>query len=260
MTRSIRALGLSSLALGLVLCNEHHEHHANGTPGQPQVDGVSGAVAKEDHKPAIHEKVLAQFDSKVETKEFKFNFKTDKESGVKRPTVELVLPVPSIEGIVHILENATEFPKQYELLRDAIYEVIADQARGIVNDNEAVTQENFPLNQVTWEAIANMPKAERRGGGISKEVWEEFGKDYIEVMPAATGKPVEKVALASKILVGKLNQVKTNKAVLAAMKEFLGIYINVTPNAETFLPCVEFLKDKAEKLINAEDVDLIDAL
>lgn len=257
MTRSIRALGISSLAIGAVLFNEHHEHHANSTSGQPTVEG---AVQDTSHKPAIHEKVLAQFDSKIETKEFKFNFKTDKESGVKRPTVELILPVPSIEGIVHILENATEFPKQYELLRDAIYEVIADQARGLVNDNEAITQDNFPLDKVTWEAIANMPKAERRGGGISKEVWEEFGKDYIEVMPAATGKAVEKVALAAKILVGKLNQVKTNKAVLAAMKEFLGIYINVTPNAETFLPCVEFLKDKAEKLINAEDVDLIDAL
>lgn len=230
-----------------------------------QETGLTGAqeVAAETQVPVdqseLHRKIVAQFDAKVDTKDFKFNFKTDK-TGVKRPTVDLKLPVPSVEGIIYILEHATDEPKQFELLMDAVYEVISDQARSMVNENEAINQDNFPLAKVTWDAIANMPRAERRGGGIGKETWEEFAADYIEVMPAATNKTAEQVGNAAKLLVAKFNPVKTNKPVITALKDYLGIYVNVSPNAETYLPCVEFLKEKAEKLLNVSDEDMLASL
>ena len=57
----------------------------------------------------------------------------------------------------------------------------------------------FPIDKLSWDFISNMPKAQRSGGGIAKEVWEEFGKDYISVMPDVTGKKVEQVTKAAKL-------------------------------------------------------------
>lgn len=204
-----------------------------------------------------HAQIKAKFDSSVDIKPFKYYFRKD-ELGNKRPTVELLLPVPSVEGIVGILEGGDE--KQLSLLLDAVAAVIDDQARSIVQDKEDISQDNFPFDQLGWEYIANLPKAERRGGGISKETWDEFAKDYIAVMPAATGKNADQVALAAKLLTGKFNAVKTNKPVIKALQGQLGIYTTVSPNVETFTACVEFLNNKAEALINADETAFLDLL
>lgn len=211
-------------------------------------------------KTELHNTIVARFNNLVDTKEFKFSFKTDKETGVKRPTVELRLPVLSVEGIVDILQNGDSRPKELELLLEILGDAVYEQARSIVNDDEAISQENFPLDKVTWEAIANMPKAERRGGGISKETWEEFAKDYIEVMPGATGKKPEQVGLAAKLLLAKFNPVKTQKPVITMLQGQLGIYVTTSQNAEQFSDCVEFLTKKAETLLNADPAALLEAL
>lgn len=213
--------------------------------------------AAEQQATALHNEIVARFDNKVDTKEFKFSFKTDKETGFKRPTVELRLPVLSVEGIVDILENGNERPKELELLLEVLADSVYNQARTIVNDNESISQENFPLDQVTWSFIANMPKAERRGGGISKETWEEFAKDYTEVMPGATGKKPEQVGLAAKLLTLKFAPVKTQKPVIQMLQSQLGIYVNVSQKVEEFAECIEFLNKKAETLLNMTDEDLL---
>lgn len=205
----------------------------------------------------------ANFNKLIDMVEAKFHFKktVDEASGVesKRPTVELKLPVPSVEGIMEILTKENN-EKELDLLRDAINDVVFQRAREIVNEKEDISQENFPFEEVLWEKIANLPKAERRGGGISKETWEEFAKDYIAVMPAATNKPVEKVSLAAKVFLNKFNAVKTDKKVLALLKQQLGIYVTSSPRAEEFVDCVDFLDKKAQALIEADSSNLLDAL
>lgn len=202
--------------------------------------------------------IQANFDNKVDVKEFKFHFKTvkDKDSGIetKRPTIELKLPIPSIEGIIAILEAGG---KQLELLQSAVADIIVAQARSILGDNETITADNFPLDQCLWEFIANMPEAEKRGRGIPKEVWEEFAADYIEVMPAITGKTAEQVALAAKLFLNKFQQVKTNKPVIGKLREQLAIYANNSKQAENFTDCIKFLDDKANDLMEADESALL---
>lgn len=204
----------------------------------------------------------ANFNKFIDMVEAKFHFKkTTDEAGneTKRPTVELKLPVPSVEGIMDILTKEGN-EKELDLLRDAINDVVFQRARELVNDNEAISQENFPFEEVLWEKIANLPKAERRGGGISKETWEDFAKDYIAVMPGATGKAQDKVALAAKVFLNKFNAVKTDKKVLALLKAQLAIYITASPKADEFVECVDFLDKKAQALIEADSSNLLDAL
>jgi len=197
--------------------------------------------------------VQANFDKFNDSKEYKFHFKKDS-LGNKRETVELNLPVPSVEGVIRILETGG---KQLDLLLAAVGDVIASQARSILNENEAMIASNFPLEQCSWEAIANMPEAEKRGRGIPKETWEEFAADYLSVMPGITGKTEEQITLAAKLLVNKFNSVKTNKPVVKKLKEQLAIYTTGSPNAEQFSDCIKFLDEKADALLAADEAAML---
>lgn len=231
----------------------------NQTAGTTEVNETQNAEALAQAKEARHAAIKANFNNQVDVKEFKFHFKKVKDEATglesKRPTVELSLPIPSFEGIVAILESGNE--KQQSLLLEAVQSIVLDRAREIVNEKEDISQDNFPLEQLSWESISNLPKAERRGGGISKETWDEFVKDYIAVMPSVTGKNAEQVGNAAKILLNKFQAVKTNKPVISLLKTQIGIYINNTPNAEAFQECYEFLVNKADTLLAADEAALL---
>jgi hypothetical protein len=202
------------------------------------------------------ETITANFDNKVDMKDVKFSFRTVKDEATgletKRATIETKIPVPSIEGIIEILEKGG---KGLELLQEAVADIVFQRAREILADDEKLTE--VPLDQLGWEVIANLPQAERKGRGIPKEIWEEFAKDYVAVMPAVTGKTAEQVGNAAKILLNKFAQVKTNKPVISLLKAQLALYLNSSQNAEQFQGCVEFLINKAEALLNADEAALL---
>lgn len=206
----------------------------------------------------IQNPINANYNKFVDEKEVKFNFRTTKDEATglesKRPSVELKLPVPSVEGVIAILESGG---KGLELLLEAVGEVVVSRAREIVSDKEDISAANFPYPELLWETIANLPKAERKGRGIPKEVWEDFSKDYITTMPAVTGKSAEQIGNAAKILLNKFAAVKANKPILALLKGQLGMYLNSSPNAEQFSDCVEFLLQKAETLLNTDEEELL---
>ena len=197
--------------------------------------------------------VTANFDKTVDVKDFSFHFKKDK-LGNKRPSVELKLPVPSVEGIVAILEKGG---KELELLQDAMYDVIRSQAAALVSDDEKASQANFDISKTLWAAIANMPKADRRSSSIDTAVWEAFAKDYIEVMPSVTGKSVEAITNATVVYLKKFSMVKTNKDVLGMLKTQLSLYVEHSKNAEEYADILELLTAKADSYLNANDLELL---
>lgn len=214
-------------------------------------------------QPAALKEIKANFDALIDIVPVKFNFKKtadtedefgNKIEGTKRPSLELDLPVLSVEGIIKVMEVGG---KELELLREAVNDVIVARARQIINDDEAITADSFPYAQLTWEAIANLPKAERRGGGISKETWAGFVADYIAIMPAAANKKIEAVQRAAKVFEKKFADVKTDKPVLKLLRDQLTIYINHSPNVEQFEECVSFLVNKANTLIEADSSNLL---
>ena len=198
------------------------------------------------------------FDNTVDRVPVKFNFRKvkDEATGIetKRPTLELELPLITVEGIVKEFEKGG---KSLDYIVEVMRDAIIGRARELINDNESITQETFPFAELAWEKIANLPKAERRGGGIPKEMWEEFAKDYVAVMPGATGKTADQIANAAKILLNKFQSCKTNKPVLKLLKDQIGIYANTSGNAETFSDCIQFLVEKADTFLNMSDADLL---
>lgn len=207
---------------------------------------------------SLLENIKVNHDFNVNVKPVNFNFKksVDKETNIEtiRNSVQLAMPYPSIEGIIAILETGG---KELELLQEAMEEVINKAARDLLYEDLTLTAATFPVEKVSWDAISKMPKAQRRGGGIAKEVWEGFAQDYTEVMPEVTGKTVEQVANAAKILANKLAQVKTNEPVLQLLVGQLAVYAENSPNIEEYQECVEFLLNKADAFLNVSEEELL---
>lgn len=219
------------------------------------------AAAAEAARTELHGKIKANFNNLVDVSETNFHFRkvTDEATKIatKRPTVTVPVPAPSVEGIVAILETGG---KGLDLLLEAVRDVIIEQAREFINGDEKLTADNFPYDKLSWEYIANLPKAARRGSGISKDTWDEFSEDYVSVMPAITGKTKESVELAAKVFTSKFQNAKTNKPVLKLLQDQLGIYANATTRGEEMAPVIEWLSNKLDTLIKTDETSLLAAL
>lgn len=214
---------------------------------------------------ALSESIVADFDFSVNPKLSKFNFKKskDKETGIitEREAVELVLPYVSVQGIIDIIEGKHleegQANKGLELLVDVMEDTVNAAARDLLYEDYNLNAGTFPVDKVSWEFIANIPKVARRGGGIPKEVWEAFAEDYTAIMPDITGKTIDAVSNAAKCLSAKLTSCRTNKPVLNLLVEQLAIYAENTENLEEYQDCVAFLLNKADTFLNTSDADLL---
>jgi len=206
--------------------------------------------------------VAVNFDNKLDYKQVKFGFReqTDKDTGVKtkRASVDLAkLPVPSVEGIVAILESGNE--KAMTLLLEAVQDVVVSRARDVINENEAITSDNFDYSVLDWNVIANLEKEDRRSA-IPKEVWDDFAADYITVITSVSNSTKEQAAVAAKIFVGKFNAIKNKKDVIGKLKLRLSMYLEHTTKASDFAEIVEMLFKRADALIAAKEVNLEESL
>ena len=184
--------------------------------------------------------------------EMKFRFKKDK-MGNQRPTVELKnVPVPNENYVITILEKGG---KELKLLLEMMAGTVRNTAATIVSDDEKITAENFPMEKVSWEAIANQERAER--ATISQETWEAFAKEYLEIMPALTGKTPDQLGNAIQVYLKKFAIVKTNKPVLSKLRDQLTIFVENTKNGEDFADILELLQGKLELYLNSNDVELL---
>lgn len=195
------------------------------------------------------DQITPNSDVLLDQKEFNFRFKKDK-LGNQRQPVTLTLPVPSVEGIVAILEKGG---KGLELLLDVVADTIRSAAASFVSEDEKISQATFPVDKILWDAIANAPRAERKS--IAPELWEAFAADYIEVMPAVTSKSVEVVTNATLVYLKKFSIVKTNKSVLTKLADQLALYVEHSPRASEFTEIIELLNSKLETYLQADEIE-----
>lgn len=206
---------------------------------------------------ATQVELAANHNPLVDTKEFTFGFRKvkDEETGVetKRESITAKLAIPSYEGIVEIIKAGGP---GLDLLRQAVEDVITGYARQVVNDDGSITTDNFPMDKISWDIIANLPESERRGRGIAKETWEEFIKSYITHMPAILGKTVDNVKKQASILAQKFQPLKNHEQKNDLLPHFINaltMYANSVPEAEQYGACLEFLVKKAEAFMNADN-------
>lgn len=186
-------------------------------------------------------------------REFAFRFKKDK-MGNQRPSIKLKAPVPTANGIAKILTEGDA--KQFELLQDACADIVRDVLASYVSENETISQESLDLNKLFWQAIANMPKEDRRSSTIPEELWTGFVADYIAVMPGLTGKSQDACKNATEVYVRKFAPWKSQKNILAKLKEQLALYMS-QPSAEQFTDILELLVRRVDTYLAADDLAAI---
>jgi hypothetical protein len=94
-----------------------NETNAQNVSAETPADSDSNAIAIPmqvdvpeggDELAAVAEHIVANYDSSVNAKPISFHFKTikDEDTGTetKRDSIELVLPIPSVDGIIAILQ------------------------------------------------------------------------------------------------------------------------------------------------------------
>lgn len=213
-------------------------------------------VATAEANSAEAGETVAASDAPIVMTESKFFFKKDKELGTeRRPTVTLQLPFLTLSGL---LEKLTD-EKVQKFVLDTVNEQVVKAAREQVADDEKPvnSQEQLDLSKLDLTYLANLPPTERRGGGIAKEVWKEFAEDYVQVMTTKAGKTAEQAGNAAKLLLAKFQPIKTNKPVLTKVREMLAFWFANTENKEDFAECFEFLDQKADTLLKADEAALL---
>jgi hypothetical protein len=257
---------MSKALLASLLGTTILRQQADAATGAASAEGtaavVAGAGANGAEQPASAASVdpAAALNTEFEhpiviNKEASFHFKKD-ELGVKRPTIKLTYPVPTLEGVVRALKDE----KQREYILDILAEQVKIAVRAQINDNDEnknFGQNDLDISKLTIEALANLPKAERTGGGISKETWEQWAKDYMEVMPAVAGRNAEQIGNAVKLLLAKFQPVKTQKPVINFLKEQLSLWATSTQRLEEFVECYDFLIQKADTLLSKDEAELL---
>lgn len=184
------------------------------------------------------------------------------------PPLELDIPLLTLDDIIAMIngtpqvvdgvETQVRDEKQIKLLVEAVNAPILEQAREQVNDPDSeVRTKGLNLSVITFEHIANLPPAQRRGAGISDEKWDAFILDYVDVMQHH-GKSEDKAKAGAKLLRQKYQPVKSNKKVIAALKDNLQVWFTNTSdeNKEEFQDVYENLVGKADELL-AKDEDAI---
>jgi hypothetical protein len=198
-------------------------------------------------------------------KETKFTFKKQvakDELGqeVKRPPVVVNLPIPTFPGLLQHMEDA----KVQQFILDLVEGAIVDQAKAQISpgegEKEVSTQEELDLSKLDLTFIANMPKAERQGGGIPKEQWEAWSADYVQVITSTTDKGPDKATKAATIMANRFAAVKTEKAILKFLKDQLNYWASKTANLEDFQDVYQFLENKVNTLMNKDSAELLASL
>lgn len=198
--------------------------------------------------------------------EFNFTFKKQTDAlGEKRAPVKLEVPIPTFDGLVQFLQvEGAAGDKNRALIMELIEGVIKEHTRLQVADSEKPVnkQTELDVSKLDLQFIANLPASERRGTSIAAEVWEEFGKDYMAVMPAATGRPADKVANAVAVFLKKMMPAKNNKDALGKLKTLLDQYFMTTTEekAEEFQEIYEFLTKRIEAYMTSTDEALLSDL
>lgn len=207
----------------------------------------------------------------VNGKEFKYFFKTEKlvdadgnevGEGRKHPDVKAVLPVPTAEEVVQML--ATGGPAA-QLIMDSIQDTIFLAGRAQINawreqnPEGTFTATNFDLEKLTLTAIALTPKKERGGWTPSEEELKAFIADYTNVMVHQIGYDPKKVGTHCKNFEKGLVKIKSEKPILAKVKELLTMWASKSEAIDEHSQTFDWFNARIDRWMKAEEKNTAEA-
>ncbi len=189
--------------------------------------------------------------------------------GQKHPSVTIHLPVPKPERLVQFLTNdGGAFAKEQELVLSAVSAIVFGIARSQVNafreanPEGVVTPAVLNYDKLDFTAIANMPKSERGSYVPSDEDLKAFTDSYLEVMPKATNKDVEKIKNHVDIITTGFKKQRGQKDILEFFQNALDVYIAAVPadTVEEHQEVIEYLQSRLARMLAVEEKVTMDDL
>lgn len=171
---------------------------------------------------------MSQQDTQVA--EVDYSFRKNKESGLKRETVSLQIPVPTASAVVAILEDQSdEGKKTRTVIMDAVQAIVTTYVRSKVDQDDSFTQDtlNGMAEDITLHKIANLPRSER--STVSKEELEQFAATYVTLMPELSGITKQGAETAGNIFIARIRTATGNDAVLTKLQERLQEFVEKAP-------------------------------
>lgn len=181
-----------------------------------------------------------------------FNFRT--KDGYKRPTVSVEYDVPSAAGIMELLNS--DDAKVVALITETVQGIVTGHIRGYVDGDMDFDQAKLDAlvadGKVSIETIANLPKSER--SMLTKEDLEAFAKDYIAIMPAATGKTEAQVTAAAGLFIERYKRVAGDNSVLMILQNQLGVFVEAAGDEVVgrHEKALTYLVSKVEELLSVK--------
>lgn len=166
-----------------------------------------------------------------------------------RAPVSLTIPVPTWEA----LKKLTEEEKGKNWVLDIIHDVVKQAVHDQVYDeaNPVNSQDELKLDVLSLDYLVDVPKTERTGRGIPKEVWDEWVKDYKDVMSQVGTRSPDKIGNAADVFMKKFNPIKTNKKVVEFLLNELDSWAEYG-NLEEYQGIYDFLKRRGNDLIKLD--------
>lgn len=204
-------------------------------------------------------------------KQVKFFFKTetlrDEEGneigkGRKHPDVEAILPMPTVEQVLQ--ELSQEGPVR-KLIMDALEEQVTLAARMQINDwrdknpEGTFTATLFDLSKLDLRTIALTPKKDRGGWAPSEQDIKDFVEDYKHVMVHVVGYDAKKVGTHCKNFEKGLTKIRTEKPILAKVKELLTMWASRSEQVEENQQIYDWYVARIDKWLKAEEKNTADA-
>ena len=220
----------------------------------------------------------------------KFNFKArtlkdengkEIEKLPKQPSLEVNVPVPTAAYLIDILNQpdtltdtdaAGAIVSKPNLLKQLVVESTfepifwqvkqqLDQAiEGFGTDKtKQISVSHLDYDKLTLEYISSIPPARRGAAAISEEDWNDWFKDYLNVMLQATGKPLDKLTTHVDIF-KKLPKYRARKDLLEVLQQQLAIYAQSATNLDEYVTPYQRVTDTITRFLTEEDRIDISAL
>jgi len=180
------------------------------------------------------------------TADTKFTFRFNKaKDGTKRPSLELNLPTPTSEGLIHTLQHGSQ--AEINLILESIHATVRAAAASIIAADTAISQETFPFNKVSLHGIATTPKSER--AVIPVELWDAFEVSYKSTMEAVSDRTPQQIANAFEVYKRKFAPVQGNTSSMEKLRGQLALYLESAADAENFTTILSMLLDKLDEML-----------
>lgn len=157
----------------------------------------------------------------------KFNFRENKETKVKRPALELVVPKITTDAVANYLMS--EDTKVVSLVLETLQGVINGHVRSYVDSDENFSQEALQVlvdeGKISFEAIANLPRAER--SAVTNADLEEFSKVYFKLSQTLLGKSEPQASAAVVVFNSRIKKIAGNPAALAKVESDLAKFLEL---------------------------------